>query len=289
MSFRKRTKPNKANAITVYTRVKEHVFRVESGLLFCNYWDFLWNGDISRHRVYEKMLSRSFKTSHVSDNSCAMPSTYIKSYRRNSERFTTIFTIKDFFIKIKESFVKSPAQRNWCEYEEESQNNETIKTIHTTLQNLRDIRIIKIYTYFISIYAKEFVQNLDFFFQQQNKPVFLFVEGLLQQLTAFIESNITATYFWSEIENIICQHFFNPTDFYPIFQQAFQVAHNKFSAYIPNHPACSLFSACQVFNPQYIYLGDIQRRDVCHYSAIVELDNPSDGLLCEGNILWVGI
>ena len=49
-----------------------------------------------------------------------------------------------------------------CEYEE-SQNNETIKTIHIILQNLRDISIIKIYTYFISIYAKEFVQDLDFF------------------------------------------------------------------------------------------------------------------------------
>ncbi|PKK69486.1 hypothetical protein RhiirC2_501479 [Rhizophagus irregularis] len=41
MSFRKRTKTNKANAITIYTRVKEHpdVFRVENSLLFCNYCD----------------------------------------------------------------------------------------------------------------------------------------------------------------------------------------------------------------------------------------------------------
>ena len=48
------------------------------------------------------------------------------------------------------------------EYEEESQN-EMIKTIHTTLQNLRDVGVITIYIYFISIYAKEFVQDLDFF------------------------------------------------------------------------------------------------------------------------------
>src|SRR3954447_11864083 len=41
MSFRKRTKTNKTNAVTVYTRVKEHpdIFCVESGLLFCNYCD----------------------------------------------------------------------------------------------------------------------------------------------------------------------------------------------------------------------------------------------------------
>jgi len=164
------------------------------------------------------------------------------------------------------------------EYEESP--NETVKTIHTTLQNLQDIGIITIYIYFISIYAKEFVQDLDFF-QQQNKPVFPFVEGRLQQLTAFIKSNITAPYFGSEIENIISQHFFNPDDFYSIFRQAFQIAYNKFSAHIPNHPARLLFDACQVFNPQYIHLGDIQRKDIRHYSAIMEFDNPSDGLLCE--------
>ncbi|GBB99615.1 hypothetical protein RclHR1_03580022 [Rhizophagus clarus] len=41
MTFSKCTKTNKANAVTVYTRVNEHpdVFRVESGLLFCNYCD----------------------------------------------------------------------------------------------------------------------------------------------------------------------------------------------------------------------------------------------------------
>ena len=165
------------------------------------------------------------------------------------------------------------------EYEEESQN-ETIKTIHTILQNLQDVGVITIYIYFISIYAKEFVQDLDFF-QKQNKPVFPFVEGRLQQLTAFIESNTTAPYFGPEIENIIRQHLFNPDDFYPIFRQAFQVAYNKFSAHIPNHPARSLFYACQVFNPQYIHLGDNQRKDIRHYSAIMELDNPSDSLLCE--------
>ena len=108
------------------------------------------------------------------------------------------------------------------------------------------------------------------FFQQQNKPVFLFVKGQLQQLTAFIESNINASYFGSEIENIIIQHSFNPDHIYQIFRYAF-----------PNHPACSLFHACQVFNPQYIHLGNIQRKNIRHYSAIIELDEPSDSLLCE--------
>ena len=165
------------------------------------------------------------------------------------------------------------------EYEQELQN-ETIKTIHTTLQDPQDIGIITIYIHFISIYAKEIVQDLDFF-QQQNKPVFPFVEGRLQQLTAFIESNINASYFGSEIENIIQHYSFNPDHIYPIFHYAFQVAHDKFSAHIPNHPARSLFYACQVFNPQYIHSENIQRKNIRHYSAIIELDDPSYGLLCE--------
>ncbi|CAG8732172.1 20905_t:CDS:2 [Rhizophagus irregularis] len=41
MSFRKCAKTNKANAVTIYTRIKEHldVFCIENSLLFCNYCD----------------------------------------------------------------------------------------------------------------------------------------------------------------------------------------------------------------------------------------------------------
>ena len=58
------------------------------------------------------------------------------------------------------------------EYEKDSQN-ETIIFIHTILQNPNEIGIIIIYVNFISIYAKKFVQDFDFF-QQQNKQVFPF-------------------------------------------------------------------------------------------------------------------
>ena len=43
MTFSKRIKTNKANAVTIYTRVNEYpdVFHVENGLLFCNYCDLM--------------------------------------------------------------------------------------------------------------------------------------------------------------------------------------------------------------------------------------------------------
>ena len=75
MSFRKRTKTNKANAVSVYTRMKEHpdVFRVESGLLFCNYCDLsvewrhkstvdshcLGKKHLAQKKIYEANQSKS--------------------------------------------------------------------------------------------------------------------------------------------------------------------------------------------------------------------------------------
>jgi hypothetical protein len=172
------------------------------------------------------------------------------------------------------------------EYEKDSQN-ETIIFIHTILQNPNEIGIIIIYVNFISIYAKEFVQDLNFF-QQQNRPVFPFVEGRLQQLTAYIETNLTACYFGPEIENQILQRFNDSNGFYQIFRDAFQAAYKKFSTHVPDHPGRPLFYACQVFNPKYIHLGDIHRRDIRRYSIIKELDNPSENLLQEWSI-YVGL
>ena len=70
MTFRKRTKTNKANAITVYTRVKEHsdIFCVESSLLFCNYCDLTvkWRNKstVDSHCLGKKHLAqkKSMKT-----------------------------------------------------------------------------------------------------------------------------------------------------------------------------------------------------------------------------------
>ena len=78
----------------------------------------------------------------------------------------------------------------WPSFFQEEFNNDkrhrTLEAINTCLQNAQELGLITIYVNFISSYAKEFVQDLDFF-QQLTKPVFPFVELRLQQLTAYIE------------------------------------------------------------------------------------------------------
>ena len=87
------------------------------------------------------------------------------------------------------------------EYERDK-NNELISTINETLQNEITKGIIIIFINFIACFAQEFVQDLDFF-QQQNKPVFPFVEGCLEQLTSYIEGNRIAQNFGPDLEDLI--------------------------------------------------------------------------------------
>ncbi|PKC03120.1 hypothetical protein RhiirA5_424242 [Rhizophagus irregularis] len=121
-------------------------------------------------------------------------------------------------------------------FKEEFNNNKkhnTLAAINSCLENKQELGIITIYLNFISSYAKEFVQNLDFF-QQLKKPVFSFVKLRFQQLTAYIET------------------YRNSDDF-----AAFEAAYAKFAAHIPNHPAQPLFHACQVFNLKFIHSGNV--------------------------------
>lgn len=171
-------------------------------------------------------------------------------------------------------------------YRKEHENdprNEMISAIHSILQNTQQLGIITIYTNFISIYAKAFVQDLDFF-QQQKKPVFPFVETRLANLTAYLESNRTAIHFGTELDEVITQLRFNPPEFYLIFQAAFEAAHKKFELHIPNHPARPLFCAARIFDPKYMHMGNSQRHSIYQYSIINELNNPSDDLVREWGI-----
>ena len=161
--------------------------------------------------------------------------------------------------------------------------NETLQKISTTLSNSHEFGIISIYTHFISIYAKQFIQDTDFF-QQQNKPVFPYVEGRLCQLSAFLESNCNSQNVSLDLDTTISFHNFNAYHFYPIFRSAFREAQNKFNAHIPSHPARPLFKAVQIFDPRYILLGSLERKNLRQYNAIRELANPSDELLYEWSI-----
>ncbi|RHZ81935.1 hypothetical protein Glove_116g4 [Diversispora epigaea] len=123
--------------------------------------------------------------------------------------------------------------------------NETISSIYSILQNTYQFELITVYLHFISIYAKAFVHDLDFF-QQQKKPVFPFVETRLVNLIAYLESNRTAIYFGVEIKEVITNLCFNPSEFYPIFQDIFQVAYKKFEAHSKLSNSSSI--SCNEFN-----------------------------------------
>jgi len=137
----------------------------------------------------------------------------------------------------------------WSSFFKEELNNDkknnTLAAINSYFQNEQEIGIITIYLNFISSYAKEFVQDLDFF-QQLKKPVFPFVELRLQHLTAYIETYRKSDNFGHSLNNLIISLRFNTQELYAIFRAAFEAAYSKFSAHIPNHPARSIFYACQV-------------------------------------------
>ncbi|RHZ74175.1 hypothetical protein Glove_227g173 [Diversispora epigaea] len=144
---------------------------------------------------------------------------------------------------------------------ESDPRNETISSIYSILQNTHQFGLITVYLHFISIYAKAFVHDLDFF-QQQKKPVFPFVETRLVNLMAYLESNRTAIHF-----------------------DIFQVAYKKFEAHIPNHPTRPLFRAVRLFDPKYMHTGNNnQRHSIYQYTIIDEFNNPSDDLLHEWGI-----
>ncbi|RGB41076.1 hypothetical protein C1646_752605 [Rhizophagus diaphanus] len=63
----------------------------------------------------------------------------------------------------------------------------TFAAINSCLENEKELEVFTIYLNFISSYAKEFVQDLDFF-QQLKKPAFPFIELRLQQFIAYIET-----------------------------------------------------------------------------------------------------
>ncbi|GBC39461.2 transcription factor E2F6 isoform X1 [Rhizophagus irregularis DAOM 181602=DAOM 197198] len=200
--------------------------------------------------------------------------------------------LKSLLDKIKEVFVHSPARRGrYLAYLKMHGISSPCKIpLYNKTRwnswfqmNEKESDIITIYLNFISFYAKEFIQDLDFF-QQLNKPIFPLVELRLQQLTSYIKMYRNSNDFGPSLENLIIQLRFNPNDFYAIFRLAFETAYSKFSAHIPNHPTRPLFHACQVFDPRYIHAGDLLRKNIRQYNIIKEFANPSDELLREWGI-----
>ncbi len=87
-----------------------------------------------------------------------------------------------------------------------------------------------------------------------------------------------------ELEEIINQLYFDSSEFYLIFQTAFEAAYEKFELHIPNHPTRPLFRATRLFDPKYMYIGNNRRHSIYQYSIINKLNNPSDNLVHEWGI-----
>ncbi|RHZ86518.1 hypothetical protein Glove_50g130 [Diversispora epigaea] len=111
--------------------------------------------------------------------------------------------------------------------------------------------LVTIYINFISCYAKEFVQDLDFF-QRQNKPIFPFVEGRLEQLTSYLEGNCNAEYFGLDLQSLITQYQFNPKNIYIIFPKRLAQYHNYFPELTNLHSSLKSYSVCEKHYNQII-------------------------------------
>ncbi|CAG8777692.1 20800_t:CDS:1, partial [Rhizophagus irregularis] len=169
-------------------------------------------------------------------------------------------------------------------YNEEGKENSTpiIEKINSAFTDQQINGCIEIYLTFIQENAQQFVADLDFF-QQENKPMFPFIEQRLQQLEARITMGKTMTNVGSTMD-LVLQKFNSPlTAFCPVFQQAYHAAYKKLEDHVLQHPARSLFRAVQVFDPRFLSLTTANR-DIYSYKIIRELANPSTFLIQEWSI-----
>jgi len=118
------------------------------------------------------------------------------------------------------------------------------------------------------------------FFQQENLPLFPFIEGRLEQLNIYINNGITLENFGEPLTTFIQNLNFAPESFQTIFKSAYNVAFKKFREHILTHPCHELFKATQIFDPRFVNLTPT--RDILFYStSIMEFANPSYNLLQE--------
>ncbi|EXX64439.1 hypothetical protein RirG_142700 [Rhizophagus irregularis DAOM 197198w] len=162
-------------------------------------------------------------------------------------------------------------------YNEEGKENSTpiIEKINSAFTDQQINGCIEIYLTFIQENAQQFVADLDFF-QQENKPMFPFIEQRLQQLEARITMGKTMTNVGSTMDLVLQKFNFPLTAFCPVFQQAYHAAYKK----LEDHVLRSLFRAVQVFDPRFLSLTTANR-DIYSYKIIRELANPSTFLIQE--------
>ncbi|RIA86095.1 hypothetical protein C1645_829792 [Glomus cerebriforme] len=166
-------------------------------------------------------------------------------------------------------------------YNEESKENSTpmIEKVNSAFTDQQSNGRIKIYLTFIQENAQQFVADLDFF-QQENKPIFPFIEQRLQQLEARITMGKSMINVGPTIDTVL-QKLNSPlSSFCLVFQQAYYAAYKKLEDHVLQHPAHSLFRAVQVFDPHFLSLTTANQ-DIYSYQIIRELVNPSASLIQE--------
>ena len=171
--------------------------------------------------------------------------------------------------------------RNFYLEEQKNDSNETIENLIKIFNNTTNNGCVQIYLFFIKIYAQKFINDLNFF-QQENLPLFPYVEGRLEQLGIYINNGMSTEHFDESLISLIQNLNFAPESFYPIFKSAFDEAFKKFRDHIVNNLCRTFFKAIQVFDPKFITLTS--NRDIFSYSTfIVEFANASFDLIQE----WV--
>jgi hypothetical protein len=171
--------------------------------------------------------------------------------------------------------------RNFYLEEQKNDSNETIENLVKIFNDTTNNCCVQIYLSFIKIYAQKFINDLNFF-QQENLPLFPFVEGRLEQLGVYINNGMSMENFDQTLITLIQNLNFAPESFYPIFRSAYEEAFKKFRDHILNNPCREFFKAVQLFDPKFITLTS--NRDILSYSTfITEFANPSLDLIQE----WV--
>jgi hypothetical protein len=105
----------------------------------------------------------------------------------------------------------------------------------------------------------------------------------LIQLEAALQTGIIQPPFSDEMKIKFLERNVDLTVFTTMFQEAYQLAFNKFKKHIDYHSALPLFKAIQCFDPRYI------RAQQCHYnislySEIQEFKKPTDQIIQEWGI-----
>ena len=169
--------------------------------------------------------------------------------------------------------------QNFYLEEQKDDSNDTIEDLVKVFNDPFNNRCVQIYLFFIKIYAQKFMDDLDFF-QQENLPLFPFIEGRLENLNSYINNGILLENFGEPLTTFIQNLNFVPESFQIIFQSAYNAAFKKFKKHVLNHPCRELFKATQIFDPKFINLTS--NRDIFSYStSIIEFKNPSFNLLQE--------